>query len=318
MQGARQQKSRLLRTNISIAFMVKLLRTVIFLLSVVFWLTCSTAPQPISPNQWAPVKGPENGHLVIAGGGKLDGTGILEKFVELAGGEKAEIVVIPTAGTDLYIGFPDREKQLRAMFLDRGAAMVEVLHTRDPNEADNTEFAVAVMTATGVWFTCGRQWRLVDAYANTVTLEAIRGVLARGGVVGGSSAGATIQGSYLVRGDTSGNTIMMGDHKEGFSLLTNSAIDQHLLRRNRQFDMYSVLAKHPSLLGIGLDEGTAIVVKGYQCEVIGKSYVAIYNGSLNSEKFPMLSQNDFRPFHLLREGDRFDLAKRTMIREETE
>ena len=206
MQGARQQKSRLLRTNISIAFMVKLLRTVIFLLSVVFWLTCSTAPQPISPNQWAPVKGPENGHLVIAGGGKLDGTGILEKFVELAGGEKAEIVVIPTAGTDLYIGFPDREKQLRAMFLDRGAAMVEVLHTRDPNEADNTEFAVAVMTATGVWFTGGRQWRLVDAYANTVTLEAIRGVLARGGVVGGSSAGATIQGSYLVRGDTSGNT----------------------------------------------------------------------------------------------------------------
>ena len=238
--------------------------------------------------------------------------------MELAGGEKAEIVVIPTAGTDLYIGFPDREKQLRAMFLDRGAAMVEVLHTRDPNEADNTEFAVAVMTATGVWFTGGRQWRLVDAYANTVTLEAIRSVLARGGVVGGSSAGATIQGSYLVRGDTSGNTIMMGDHKEGFSLLTNSAIDQHLLRRNRQFDMYSVLAKHPSLLGIGLDEGTAIVVKGYQCEVVGKSYVAIYNGSLNSEKFPMLSQNDFRPFHLLREGDRFDLAKRTMIREETE
>jgi cyanophycinase len=318
MQGARQQKSRLLRTNISIAFMVKLLRTIIFLLSVPFWLTCSTAPQPISPKQWAPVKGPENGHLVIAGGGKLDGTGILEKFVELAGGEKAEIVVIPTAGTDLYIGFPDREKQLRAMFLDRGAAMVEVLHTRDSSEADNTEFAVAVMTATGVWFTGGRQWRLVDAYANTVTLEAVRSVLARGGVVGGSSAGATIQGSYLVRGDTSGNTIMMGDHEKGFAFLTNSAIDQHLLRRNRQFDMYSVLAKHPSLLGIGLDEGTAIVVKGYQCEVVGKSYVAIYNGSLNSEKFPMLSQNDFRPFHLLREGDRFDLAKRTMIREETE
>ena len=318
MQGARQQKSRLLRTNISIAFMVKLLRIIIFLLSVPFWLTCSTAPQPISPKQWAPVIGPENGHLVIAGGGKLDGTGILEKFVELAGGEKAEIVVIPTAGTDLYIGFPDREKQLRAMFLDRGAAMVEVLHTRDSSEADNTEFAVAVMTATGVWFTGGRLWRLVDAYDNTATLEAVRGVLTRGGVIGGSSAGATIQGSYLVRGDTSGNNIMMGDHEKGFAFLANSAIDQHLLRRNRQFDMYPVLAKHPSLLGIGLDEGTAIVVKGYQCEVVGKSYVAIYNGSLNSEEFPMLSQNDFRPFHLLREGDRFDLAKRTMIREETE
>jgi len=111
MQGAREQKNRLLRTNISISFMVKLLRTVISLLSAVFWLTRSISPQPINPSQWAPVKGPENGHLVIASGGKLDGTGILEKFVELAGGEKAEIVVIPTAKTDLYIGFPDRERK---------------------------------------------------------------------------------------------------------------------------------------------------------------------------------------------------------------
>lgn len=294
------------------------LKLPIFSLGVFFCLSCAGYPEPIPSHKWARVKGPEQGHLVIAGGGKLDGTGIVEKFVELAGGAKAEIVVIPTAGTDLYIHMPEREAKLKGMFLDHGAAMVEVVHTRDRGEADKPEFAASVMTATGVWFTGGRQWRLVDAYENTRTLDEVRAVIIRGGVIGGSSAGATIQGSYLVRGDTSGNTVMMGDHEKGFAFLTNSAIDQHLLRRNRQFDMFTVLQKHPHLLGIGLDEATAVVVSGNQFEVMGKSYVAIYNSALNTAQFPMLSENDFRPFHLLRPGDRFDLAMRMIIREETE
>ena len=291
----------------------------IFMLWPVFclWTSCATSPEPIPPDSWAPVEGPERGHLVIAGGGKLDGSGILEKFVELAGGQKAEIVVIPTAGTDMYIAMGKRDGHLRRMFLNLGAAMVDVIHTRDRKEADVPEFATPVMTATGVWFTGGRQWRLVDAYANTETLEAIVNVLARGGVVGGSSAGATIQGSYLVRGDTSGNTIMMGDHEQGFSFLTNSAIDQHLLRRNRQFDMFPVLQEEPHLLGIGLDEATAVVVSENRFEVIGKSYVALYNAAVNVEEFPMLTENDFRPFHLLRAGDKFDLTTRTLIEERT-
>ncbi len=74
----------------------------------------------------------------------------------------------------------------------------------------------------GVWFTGGRQWRIVDAYAGTMAEREIRKVLDRGGVIGGSSAGATIQGSYLVRGDTKTNTVMMGDHEEGFAYLTAS------------------------------------------------------------------------------------------------
>ncbi len=292
----------------------------ILALSPVFclWTSCATFPGPIPSDKWAPVKGPEKGHLVIAGGGKLGGSGILEKFVELAGGKKAEIVVIPTAGTDMYIAMPKLEEQLRRMFLDLGAAMVYVIHTRDRAEADTPEFTTPVMTATGVWFMGGRQWRLVDAYDKTRTLAELRALLARGGVVGGSSAGATIQGSYLVRGDTSGNTIMMGDHEEGFAFLTNSAIDQHLLKRNRQFDMFPVLQKKPHLLGIGLDEATAVVVSGSRFEVIGKSYVAIYNSRLNTDQFPMLSENDFRPFHLLMEGDMFDLASRTIIQEKNQ
>ena len=102
-------------------------------------------------------------------------------------------------------------------------------------------------------------------------------MLQRGGVVGGSSAGATILGSYLVRGDTATNTIMMGDHEEGFAFLRDTAIDQHLLRRNRQFDLIEVIEAHPHLLGIGIDEDTAIVVEGDRFEVMGQSYVVIYD-----------------------------------------
>ena len=84
----------------------------------------------------------------------------------------------------------------------------------------------------------------------------------RGGVVGGSSAGASILTSFMVRGDTKSNEKMIGDHTVGLGFLKNAAVDQHLLRRNRQFDMLEVIDKHPELLGIGLDEDTAIVVRG--------------------------------------------------------
>jgi len=137
---------------------------------------------------------------------------------------------------------------------------------------------------------------------DTRTEEELWKLLERGGVIGGSSAGASIQGSYLVRGDTQTNEIMMGDHEVGFGFLTNSAIDQHLLMRNRQFDLVDVINEHPELLGIGIDENTAIVVTGDEFEVIGQSYVAIYDNTR------MIGDRGFSYF--LAPGDRFDMQTR--------
>ena len=247
--------------------------------------------------------GPPSGSLVVAGGGVTD-PAIYERFVSLAGGPEAPIVVIPTAGTgETYGDFWPGLQRLR----DAGAAHIKVLHTRDRQEADREDFVAPLQKARGVWFSGGRQWRLVDAYLGTRTLTAIRGVLERGGVIGGSSAGATIQGSYLVRGDTSTNTIMMGDHTEGFGFLANVGIDQHLLRRNRHFDLVDVIEAHPELLGIGLDENTAIVVRGDTFEVIGSSYVAIYD-STNVK-------GDHWRFYFLAPGDRYDLGTRQPTRQ---
>ncbi|MCH8905228.1 MAG: Type 1 glutamine amidotransferase-like domain-containing protein, partial [Bacteroidetes bacterium] len=146
---------------------------------------------------------------------------------------------------------------------------------------------------------------LADAYLNTLFHEELWNVLDRGGVVGGSSAGATILGSYLVRGDTKSNLIMMGDHEEGFGLFPNTAIDQHLLTMNRQFDLLEILEKHPDLLGIGIDENTAIIVTKNEFEVIGQSYVLVH--------LPNNQKTNDKNFILLKSGDRYDHKNRKIL-----
>lgn len=255
--------------------------------------------------------GPANGTLLIVGGA-MKSEAIMNRFIELAGGKDAVIVVIPTAsGEENYnenTGFAGTLREL-------GATNVTVLHTYDRKVADSDAFVKPLLDANAVWFGGGRQWRLVDAYKNTKTEMMIGKVLERGGVIGGSSAGATILGSYLVRGDTKNNQVMMGDHEEGFNYLKNVAIDQHVLARNRQFDMFEILKNRPDLLGIGIDENTAIVVKRNQFEVIGESYVVVYDGD-----FWTREGSDFKSlpdkanlFYFLHKGDKYDLLNRRVI-----
>ena len=200
--------------------------------------------------------GPASGHLVIVGGGGQIRP-ILERFVELAGGPEARIVVIPTAGgSDSYGDNAAGAGILR----DIGARSVTMLHSNDRSIADSDSFVAPLKRATGVWFGGGRQWRLVDAYKDPKTEALLWQVLERNGVIGGSSAGATIQGSYLARGDTKTNQIMMGDHEQGFGFIKNITIDQHTLARNRHFDMFDILKNRPELLGLSVDENTAVIV----------------------------------------------------------
>jgi cyanophycinase len=267
-----------------------------------FWLGAMAlvAAAAVAPAQEV---GPKRGTLVVVGGA-LEDSFILDRFLEIAGGPEAPLVILPTAGEgdrydEFYSGAADFRK---AGFKD-----VTVLHTRDRNVANSNEFVAPLLRARAVWFPGGRQWRLADAYLDTRTELELHAVLDRGGVIGGTSAGATIQGSYLVRGDTRNNTIMIGDHVEGFGFLKNVAIDQHLLARNRHFDLIPVIEKHPHLLGIGIDEDTAIVVVGDSFEVVGKSLVAIYDNRRTLA--------DEGRFYFLRAGDTYDLKTRQARRQ---
>ncbi|MDZ4797597.1 MAG: cyanophycinase [Bryobacteraceae bacterium] len=245
--------------------------------------------------------GPAKGALIVVGGGEV-GTEIAQRFIELAGGSDAPIVVIPTAAETDSIPNP-----VPAFLRKAGATNITVLHTRDPKLADTAEFVAPLRNAKAVWFNGGRQWRLVDAYMGTRTEREIRNVLERGGVIAGSSAGATIQGSYLVRGAREGNSQMMAPgYEKGFGYLQGVAVDQHLITRKREKDMLQVIDKHPELLGIGLDEGTAIVVHGDVAEVIGVSRMAVYDPKYKP-------QTDGPRYYWLQSGDRFNLRTRTRV-----
>ena len=241
------------------------------------------------------IVGPEKGTLIIAGGGKLSDE-ILLTFIEAAGGIEAPIIVIPTA-----LGLTSYEAKEGDFLRRLGAKNVLVWHTENKLIADTDSFVNPIRNAKGIWFTGGRQWRLVDSYAGTATEKAFWAILENNGVIGGTSAGATIQGDYLIRGDTKNNTILMGDHEKGFAFLKNVIIDQHVLARNRSFDLPKVLEKIPASLGIGLDENTAMVVKKDTFSVIGESYLLVYDKSTE------------HPFYFLKKGDKYDLQKREVI-----
>ena len=261
----------------------------------------------------APEYGPAKGTLVIQGGGSDAGTGIFETFVNKAGGLGAKIVVVPTAGGNKN---PDgswkvyKEDEVLAPWKKRGLTNVWMLHTHDPKVADTEEFAKVLRDAKGVWFVGGRQWNIVDSYANTLTLREFHKVLERGGVIGGSSAGATIQGDYLVRGAIAGSNIVMTpepEHEHGFAFLRKVAIDQHINTRNRWDDLIPVIKKYPNLLGIGLSEGTAIVVTGDQFEVIGKWKVAIHDNTRVYQPWE-------KPYYVLSPGDVYDMKERKIVK----
>ncbi|HMI63679.1 MAG TPA: cyanophycinase, partial [Puia sp.] len=240
----------------------------------------------------------------IIGGNVGSTASVWNKFTELAGGkDKAKIVVVTAASGD---SAAYDQKDVDEVKKQTGIQNVTLLHTNNLKEANSEKFIAPLKEATGVYFVGGRQWRIADSYLNTLTHQAFQDVLSRGGVIAGSSAGASIQGSFLWRGDTKGAETLVGDHTQGLGFLKNSVIDQHLLRRNRQFDLARFIRVAPDLIGIGLDEATAILVQQDTLQVIGRSYVAIYD-------YNNIMHNETEPFFFLSDGQKYDLKNRKVI-----
>jgi len=219
---------------------------------------------------------------------------------------------VPTAGgnrrPDGTITMYD-SAQVLASWHRLGANNVRMLHSHDAKVADTDSFPNMLREASAVWFNGGRQWNIVDSYANTKTFGAFHDVLARGGVIGGSSAGATIQGAFLVRGAVSGSDVMMApepEHQTAFGFLRRSAIDQHINARNRWDDLIPVIKRFPDLLGIGLSEGTAIEVHGDAFTVMGKAEVTVHDNTRNYNP-------EGKPYLKLNPGEGFDMKRRLVV-----
>jgi cyanophycinase len=204
------------------------------------------------------------GTLVICGGGDISDD-VLEEFFNAAGGEQARIVVITTASS---LADSEEVEEELDFWRSQKVARLTVLHTRSRETANDPEFASPLAEATGIWLIGGRQAWLADTYLGTVTEQMIHGVMQRGGVVGGISAGAAVMSTVMIRqGET------RPEVGRGFGLLPGTVIDQHFLARNRQERLLGTLQAHPGLVGLGIDEGAAVVVRGGRLSVVGQSDV---------------------------------------------
>ena len=249
-----------------------------------------------------PSHGPKKGYLLITGGATQAPD--FQRFIEMSGGKNARIVVIPTAS----VTKPTDQATLQAQYCTGpkspfAAVQCTVVHTTDRTVANSPEFVAPLKTATGIWLEGGRHWRLADAYLDTLTLKEIFAELDRGGTVGGGSAGATIQGSYMVRGSSNpdDNTIMMAPgHEIGFGLFTNVTIDQHVDVRRRENDLAAVIKAHPDLLCLGLDQSTSMTIHGDTLTVNGPKRVAVWDGK----------DHDGKGYYYLRTGDQLNTATR--------
>lgn len=207
---------------------------------------------------------PLPGSLVICGGGDVPDS-VMLRFIELAGGPAARIVFIPTAaeGAD-----SDEADEDLLFFRQQDLASLSVLHTRNRQVANHPDFVQPLHSATGVWLAGGCQRLLADVYQDTKVDQALQKLFQRGGTIGGISAGAAVMSPVMIR----------GGHREpetgpGFGLLPGTVIDQHFLKRGRQDRLLRVLASNPGLVGIGIDEGAALIVQGSHLSVMGDSYV---------------------------------------------
>ncbi len=205
-------------------------------------------------------------HLMICGGGALPNE-IIQRFVSLAGANDGKLVVIPTASRNESL--PSSKRVIQS-WQARGIGNVTLLHTRSRDEANSQEFAAPIRDATAVWFSGGSQSRIAEAYVGTAVETELHALLDRGGIIGGTSAGAAIQSRVMIRSGKNKPSI-----GTGFDLLPGTIIDQHFLARNRINRSISAVRQHPGRIGIGIDEGTAILVQDEEIEVLGKSHVLV-------------------------------------------
>jgi len=286
-------------------FIVRVLRDFLFVLILLI------GPKTQAQSSTRATTGPENGWLVLDGGGIAKVNAATHKFAALAGGVNANVVVVLTP-IDLDVLTPDFLAKYRQVWAtEYGVPNVTFMDTRDRHVADTDAFVAPLRNATGVWICGGHLSNLLDAYLETKSAREIEAVAERGGVIGGSSAGAMIQGSFLINvrkspgGLRISRTGMFLDPTRllGFGILRNVTVYPHLSARKAQGNVSEVIAHYPELLGIGIDERTAIVVHHDQFEVMGEGHVAIFD-----TKSPL-----GKKVVTLSPGQRFDLKRRTRL-----
>ena len=261
------------------------------------------------------------GFLVIIGGGEIPNS-ILQKILDLSSQPSPRFVILPMASeTPLETASVQKQR-----FEQLGASNVDIVNLMENNK-DSEENLNKLHHATGIFFCGGDQRKLTSALLGTKLLREIRNIYERGGVVAGTSAGAAVMSKLMLTGESRvpldpASPFYLIQSKnvqtsEGFGFLDNIIIDQHFSRRGRHNRLLSLVLEHPQLLGIGIDEETAIIVSPDQMlEVSGNSHIFIFDASLAHHIRVNDQQNmsaSHIQLHLLCAQERYDLNERKFL-----
>jgi len=264
-------------------------------LLVVVFLTVSASLAVAQP-------APSKGHLLVIGGnGTTDA--IVQRAVKLAGGAEGLVAVFPQASELAETG-----ANAVAMWTKAGIGRAVAL---DPKDAATL---VTLKEATFIWFPGGDQNRLMKAFEGTGVPDAIRARYREGALVGGTSAGAAVMSASMITGeaDLQSITAAKTELKPGLGLWPEVIVDQHFLKRQRHNRLVSAVLDHPELVGIGVDETTAVLVTGREFEVIGKNSVVVIDARKAAvDKTPAggLATGRGLVMSVLKEGMKFDLGR---------
>jgi cyanophycinase len=238
---------------------------------------------------------------------------ILRRFVELAGGDRARIAILPTAS-----GLRDAGLRYQTIFEEFGAASSAVIQVRSREEAADPRHVAAIAASSGVFMTGGNQIRIAATIGGTAVGDALEQASRSGSVIAGTSAGAAVLTAIMVAGGDRGRSPSpnLARMAPGLGLIDGLIIDQHFRERDRVARLMTMVSYNPGLLGIGIDEDTAALIKPDGClEVLGAGTVLIVDGrdmvsNVHSRRggTPLNIANAI--VHFLTSGSRFDIAAR--------
>jgi cyanophycinase len=261
------------------------------------------------------------GNLLIIGGAedKHGKSKILKKSVEIIGGSSAKLVILTTATE-----YPEEVgEEYRKLFIKLGVNSIEVLNINSRDDANLDTTANIIKNSSGIFFTGGDQLRITSILGGTKAYTAMQEAFGSGTVVIGTSAGASVMSSnMIVEGDDNGParkcTLKMAP---GAGLIEEVIIDQHFHQRGRIGRLLCGVAENPNILGIGIDEDTAIrVFENGRFEVIGTNSVTVIDGrTIKSSNVSELKPDEILAIsnvtlHVLTEGYGFDMKKREVLR----
>lgn len=258
----------------------------------------------------------KRGYIVAVGGAedKMGPAEILRRFVQVSGGKRARIAVIPTASR-----LEDTGKRYEKLFREIGVEEARALPFADRADASREEWLKMLDVASGVFFTGGSQLRISTMLGGTPVAKAVRKMNARGVAVGGTSAGAAILSEHMIASGEEGATpkVGMATLAPGFGLTNRVIIDQHFRQRDRLGRLLTALAYNPFAVGVGLDEDTAAFINPDRViEVVGTGAITLVDAS--SLGHSSVAHDDVgKPIcltnirlHVLTHGARYDLETR--------